>query len=127
LWLRVRSEPGGGKKTVHIDGAEFVGRFRQHVLPAGFKRICHYGLLAARQKGQRLAQARAALRPLAPNPIAQETAAEFLRRVARIDLEHCPHGHDRWRPIAQAAPPRTAPWPRFGRPMMIAARPQAPP
>jgi hypothetical protein len=79
--LRVRAEHGG-KRTVRIDGAEFVGRFLQHVLPAGFKRIRHYGLLAARHKRQRLAQARSALAMPTPNPIAQEAAAEFMRRVA---------------------------------------------
>ncbi|MFO0208197.1 MAG: transposase, partial [Betaproteobacteria bacterium] len=56
--LRVRADGNGGKnagknagkKTVRIDGAEFVGRFLQHVLPAGFKRIRHYGLLAPAHK-----------------------------------------------------------------------------
>ncbi len=122
--LRVRTE-GGGKKTVHIDGADFIGRFLQHVLPAGFKRIRHYGLLAPRHKQQRLAQARAALRMPAPNPIAQETAAEFMRRVARIAVERCPHCHGRCRPTVQVTPLRTALWLRAGRPW-TAAQPQAP-
>jgi hypothetical protein len=26
-----------------VPGAEFIARFLQHVLPAGFKRICHLG------------------------------------------------------------------------------------
>ena len=34
-------------------------RFLQHVLPPGFKRIRHYGLLSAAAKSERLAQARA--------------------------------------------------------------------
>jgi hypothetical protein len=122
--LRVRKE-GGGKKTVRLDGAEFVGRFLQHVLPAGFKRIRHYGLLAARHKRRCLTEARSALRMPAPNPIAQETAAAFMRRVARIEIERCPHCLGHWRPRAQMAPLRRSIWPCAARPM-IAAHPQAP-
>jgi hypothetical protein len=122
--LRVRGD-GGGKKTVRIAGAEFVGRFLQHVLPAGFKRIRHYGLLAPAHKTRCLAQARAALAMPAPNPLAQETVAAFLRRVARLEIERCPRCHGCWRPIAHAAPLRTTLWPRAGR-RLTAARPQAP-
>ena len=38
-----------------IDGAIFIGRFLQHVLPSGFKRIRHYGLLSPALKTERLA------------------------------------------------------------------------
>ncbi len=31
-----------------LDGAEFIRRFLLHVLPSGFHRIRHYGLIAAR-------------------------------------------------------------------------------
>jgi hypothetical protein len=122
--LRVRGD-GGGKKTVRIDGAEFVGRFLQHVLPAGFKRIRHYGLLAPAHKTRCLAQARAALAMPAPNPLAQETVAAFMQRVARIEIERCPRCHGGWRPIAHAAPQRTTLWPRAGR-RLTTAQPQAP-
>jgi Putative transposase/Transposase zinc-binding domain len=122
--LRVRGD-GGGKKSLRIDGAEFVGRFLQHVLPAGFKRIRHYGLLASAHKTERLAQARTALAMPAPNRIAQDTAAAFLRRVSGIEIDCCAHCHGPLRPIAHAAPLRTTLWPRAGRPLTT-ARPQAP-
>jgi len=113
--LRVRADGNGGKnagknagkKIVRIDGAEFVGRFLQHVLPAGFKRIRHYGLLAPAHKTRCLSQARAALAMPVPNPIAQETVAAFMRRVARIEIERCPRCHGCWRPIAHAAARRS--------------------
>ena len=133
--LRVRGDGGGrnaGKKTVRIDGAEFVGRFLQHVLPAGFKRIRHYGLLAPAHKTRCLSQARAALAMPVPNPIAQETVAAFMRRVARIEIERCPRCHGCWRPIAHAAPLHTSLWPRAGSTTpqtaapQTAAQPQAP-
>ena len=34
--LSVRSDDKGGKRVIAIDGAKFVGRFLQHVLPHGF-------------------------------------------------------------------------------------------
>jgi hypothetical protein len=125
--LRVRGD-GHGKKVVHIDGAEFVGRFLQHVLPPGFKRIRHYGLLAAAHKTQRLAQARAALAMPAPHPIATQSAAEFMCRVARLEIMRCPHCQGSWRAIAQCAPRRAALWPRAGPSAagLTAAQPQAP-
>jgi PQQ-dependent catabolism-associated CXXCW motif protein len=123
--LRVRGD-AGGKKIVRIDGAEFIGRFLQHVLPAGFKRIrhyhYHYGLLAPAHKTRCLAQARAALAMPVPNPIAQDTAAAFMRRMARIEIECCPRCHGCWRPIAHAAPLRRSLWPRAGRPLTAAHR-----
>jgi Putative transposase/Transposase zinc-binding domain len=32
-------------RTVHRDGMEFLRRFRQHVLPEGFQKVRHFGLL----------------------------------------------------------------------------------
>ena len=119
-------------KIVRIDGAEFVGRFLQHVLPAGFKRIRHYGLLAPAHKTERLAQARAALAMPAPNPIsARQRAAAFMRRVARIDIECCPHCRSALAPAGSCAPQRTTLWPRAGSTArsaapQSAAQPQAP-
>lgn len=98
--LRVRAgDDGDGprrKKVVRIDGVEFIGRFLQHVLPPGFKRVRHYGILASAHKARCLQAARAALEMPAPVAAAQEAAAQFMRRVARIDIECCPHCHGRW-------------------------------
>ena len=44
--LRVRADNHCGKCTVAINGPTFIARFLQHVLPPGFKRIRHYGLLS---------------------------------------------------------------------------------
>jgi Putative transposase/Transposase zinc-binding domain len=89
--LRVRADEHGGKRSVLIDGVDFIGRFLQHVLPPGFKRIRHYGLLSAASKKVRLAKARAALDMPAANPQASEDAAAFFKRVADIDITRCPH------------------------------------
>ena len=89
--LRVRADATGGKRTILIDGAQFVGRLLQHVLPPGFKRIRHYGLLAPAAKTQRLARARQLLAMPAANPQAREDAQTFMRRVAAIEIACCPH------------------------------------
>jgi hypothetical protein len=41
-----------------LEAVEFVRRFLMHVLPAGFVRVRHYGLLANRHRQEKLAQCR---------------------------------------------------------------------
>ena len=48
-------------KTMSLDPAEFIRRFLLHVLPRGFHRIRHYGLLANATRCENLARARALL------------------------------------------------------------------
>jgi hypothetical protein len=52
---------GGGQKTMTLKATEFIRRFLQHVLPAGFVRIRHYGFLANRVCREKLALCRALL------------------------------------------------------------------
>jgi hypothetical protein len=49
------------KKVMTLALAEFVRRFRLHILPERFVKIRHYGLLANRNRHVRIAQARDAL------------------------------------------------------------------
>ena len=107
--LRVRADDTGGKRTIAMDGPQFVGRLLQHVLPPGFKRIRHYGLLAPAAKTARLALARKLLAMPAANPQAREDAQAFMRRVAAIDVECCPHCRlGRWRVVEQRGADRAA-------------------
>jgi hypothetical protein len=52
------------EKQLTLSAEEFLRRFVQHVLPKGFMKIRHYGLLASRQREARLQQARKLLLPL---------------------------------------------------------------
>lgn len=61
------------------------------MLPPGFKRIRHYGLLAPAAKTERMELARRALGMPAPNPQALEDAQDFMRRVASFEIACCPH------------------------------------
>jgi hypothetical protein len=53
---------GGRQKELTLSGAEFARRFVQHVLPRGFVRVRHYGLLANRGREEKLALCRRLLR-----------------------------------------------------------------
>ena len=46
------------QKTMTLDAVEFLRRFVQHVLPKGFVKVRHYGLLANAQREARLALCR---------------------------------------------------------------------
>jgi hypothetical protein len=80
---------GKRRRVMQLEAVEFLRRFALHVLPRGFNRIRHYGLLANRNKRALLAEARAALlAAVAPSP-ARESASAFWQRVASIDIERC--------------------------------------
>jgi putative transposase/transposase-like zinc-binding protein len=49
---------GGREKELTLSGEEFARRFVQHVLPRGFVRVRHYGLLANRGREAKLAVCR---------------------------------------------------------------------
>ena len=90
---------GNQRKVMTLEPQEFIRRFLLHVLPAGFMRIRHYGLLANRAKGEKLAAARIALDYPPPSaPAKAESVEAFWLRVAALDIHRCPHckvGHMR--------------------------------
>jgi hypothetical protein len=49
---------GGRQRTMTLETTEFVRRFLMHVLPSGFVRIRHYGILANRHRREKLARCR---------------------------------------------------------------------
>lgn len=48
----------GKQSIMKLSAHEFLRRFCQHILPSGFVRIRHYGILSARNKAEKLNQAR---------------------------------------------------------------------
>ncbi len=89
--VRAHADGLGRKRGIAIDGEVFVGRLMQQVLPSGFKRIRHFGLLALDAKPDRLSKARQLLGLLHANPVAREQTEDFMRRVAAIEILTCPH------------------------------------
>ena len=57
-WKDYRAKDGDVHKTMALPIAEFIRRFLIHVLPSGFHRIRHYGLLANGGRAENLARAR---------------------------------------------------------------------
>lgn len=79
----------------------------QHMVPSGFKRIRHYGLLAPAAKGRRMASARGLQGMPAVNPSVTEEVCAFMQRVAGIDIERCANcSNGCWRVVAGQGPRR---------------------
>jgi len=57
-WKDYRIKSGDRMKIMGLDTGEFIRRFLMHVLPDGFHRIRHYGLLASAQRKANIAKAR---------------------------------------------------------------------
>ena len=68
-----RIEGPGRYKTMTLATDEFIRRFLMHVLPAGFHRIRHYGLLANASRAGNIARARELL--AVPKPASQAADA----------------------------------------------------
>ena len=106
--FRVRAQTSGPtKRTLALPAQTFIDRFLLHVLPKGFKRIRHYGILGPAGKAVKLARARAALSAPAPDPVVVESVAAFMDRIDRAEWARCPHcGDGAFVPTAAIAPTR---------------------
>jgi hypothetical protein len=78
-------------KVMTLSAREFIRRFLLHVLPKGFHRIRHYGLLANGSRAENIAKARALLAVL-PEAEADETgiAHNVEPDGSRVLLRPCP-------------------------------------
>jgi len=102
---------GGAAKVMDLSAEEFLRRFLLHVVPTGFVRIRHYGLLANRTRQGKLSRARQLLAIMAATPLlsplpmlAPESALPF-GTATRCPL--CAGTH--WRRIARLLPQRGLP------------------
>ena len=89
-----------GEETATLHPHEFLRRFLQHVLPAGFVKLRHYGLLAPGNVNTKLVAAREVLdatppalvptsEPATVATVLETTWAELLRRLTGIDVSRC--------------------------------------
>lgn len=81
-------------RTATMEPAEFVRRFLAHVLPTGFVKIRHYGLVASSNVGTKLGAARAAIsgNRVEPKPVSAATRPDWrslMRDLTGIDLTRC--------------------------------------
>jgi hypothetical protein len=79
--------------VLQLPAHSFLERFATHVLPRGFVRIRHFGLLANRNKARLLAQACRALGAPAPAPAPRESTHALCLRVCNLDIDLCPSCH----------------------------------
>lgn len=87
--LRWRDSLHGNKKRLlTIDALTFLSRFVQHVLPRGFKRVRHYGLLAPAGKAEALNACRRYFGKVGTTPSHPVTVANLLARLGR-HIERC--------------------------------------
>lgn len=81
-------------KVMCLDAQEFVRRFLLHVLPPGFQRIRHYGLLANRYRETKLDHCRqllAAPAAVVELPDAPLDYRDRYQRLTGVSLRDCPH------------------------------------
>jgi Putative transposase len=91
-----------------LDADEFLRRFLLHVVPRGFIRIRHFGLLANRTRRRTLPQCRDLLGHPPPVEVQVESVVALVQRLTGIDLTCCPlcgAGRMQITAILQATPP----------------------
>jgi hypothetical protein len=88
---------GNKHKIMTLDAAEFIRRFLLHVLPDGFVKIRHFGLLGNRNRKACLETCRMLLGVKEPETVPSETWQESLLRITGIDVTLCPLCHGRMR------------------------------
>ena len=103
--------------TMTLDTSEFIRRFLLHVLPKGFHRIRHYGLLATGQRADNIERARKLLN-VEPPP-APETTCDNGADTDRPELPPCPCCGGRQRIIEVFLPGQTPSHRQTARPLVL--------
>jgi hypothetical protein len=90
-WKDYRAQGSTRHKTMTLMTDEFMRRFLLHVLPVGFHRIRHYGLLANANRKTHIATARDLLHQPAPPPTTDAPTAEGATRALKPTFvcRHC--------------------------------------
>ena len=103
-WKDYRAKGRTRHKTMTLGADEFMRRFLLHVLPRGFPRIRHYGLLGNRSRATKLAACRLQLGAPMPTPApAAVVAAPYAIRDDRCP--ECRTGRLVRQPWAIVRPP----------------------
>src|SRR5271156_4921689 len=85
-----RIEGPGRYKTMTLKPGEFIRRFLIHVLPNGFHRIRHYGLLASGSKAKTIARARELIAAATPVQTAHQQQAADSAAPTEKPAHPCP-------------------------------------
>jgi hypothetical protein len=82
----------GVRKVMTLNPSEFVRRFSLHILPKGFVRIRHYGILSSSRKLDTLPTIHHQLNSRYVHP--QDRDIELIMRTLGFDLLCCPQCHE---------------------------------
>jgi hypothetical protein len=77
-------------KVMTLEADEFLRRFLLHVVPRGFMRIRHFGLLANRTRRRTLSRCRDLLGQPPTEEARSESVAVLMHRLTGVDLSRCP-------------------------------------
>lgn len=80
---------GDVKKVMRLPVKEFLCRFKQHILPARFVKIRHYGLFSTRVKQEKLARVRKALGQPRQEKKEKLSLAEVILETTQVNIHHC--------------------------------------
>jgi hypothetical protein len=84
-------QQGDRVEVAQLEAHTFIQRFLLHVVPSGFMRIRHYGLLANRCKAHTLPRCRQALGQVEPpSPPEPQSVAQAMQSWTGIDITRCP-------------------------------------
>jgi len=98
---------GNAIKVMELPATEFLRRFLLHVVPRGFRRVRHYGLLANCRRNKNLARCRELLAVASPSPPPPaEPLAASVRRLMDIDIARCPKCGEAGMQVVEDLPPR---------------------
>ncbi len=97
-------------KVMALDVDEFLRRFLLHIVPDGFVRIRHFGLLANRRRAAALGQCRVLLTQPPMPPVPPESVRDLMLRVTGIDIERCPVCQQGVFHQVEVLPPAPAAW-----------------
>ena len=104
---------GGQQKIMSLGATDFLQRFCLHILPSGFVRIRHYGILSTRRKTQCLEDARCSLGVAAPQKQPTDWKTIAFKRLG-FDPGRCPFcGEGKMVMIEKLAPERGPPKSNF--------------
>ena len=110
-WKDYRVKGGTRYKAMTLDVDEFMRRFLLHVLPGGFHRIRHYGMLANCSRTANLALARQLLQMPPPESAPCEDGVDALRPI--FVCPHCGHAMIVVQVFKRGEPIRAPPRPRI--------------
>ena len=103
---------GNARKVMHLPTSEFIRRFLLHVVPLGFVRIRHYGLLGNRTRKNSIAECRKALGVRKPpedeRQVVSRSWVDICKQLTGNDPTLCPicgKGHLKISREIKASPP----------------------